>query len=99
MVELTSQPMSSLRPSANLNIIDESGLIELPATQASKASFPPGCNVWIYSNELVPFSNMLDGSYDAFTSSQHDCDHVVYERKVQSIFLGDVFSASRKFLY
>lgn len=33
------------------NKMDESELMELPAAQASKASFPPGCFVWIHSNE------------------------------------------------
>jgi hypothetical protein len=64
----------------------ESDLIELPTTQASKATFPPGCCVWI-----LPASHG-DG-----------CDvHqelVMSDGRVMSVFLGDVFSSSRKIYY
>ena len=68
------------------DIMEESDLIELPTTQASKATFPPGCCVWI-----LPASHG-DG-----------CDvHqelVMSDGRVMSVFLGDVFSSSRKIYY
>jgi len=77
--------------------MDEADLVELPAAQASKAQFPPGCCVWIHSDELVP-SGTLNRSNGALTAPQFR-DYNVREGKVQSVYLGDVFSSSRKFFY
>ncbi len=66
--------------------MDESDLIELPTTQASKASFPPGCCVWI-----LP-------SCETHESDVHQ-DLVMSEGKVLSVFLGNVFSSSSKIYY
>jgi len=74
--------------------MDESDLMELPPSQSSKASFPPGCNVWIHSNELLPRS-VLDTS----AGGEESQDFAVHEGTVCFVFLGDVFSISRKFYY
>ena len=71
-------------------LMDGSDLIELPTTQASKATFPPGCCVWILP--AISCESHGDG-----------CDvHqelVMSEGKVLSVFLGDVFSSSSKIYY
>lgn len=74
----------------------EADLVELPATQAFKAYFPPGCCVWVHSNESMPSTSTFDRS--TVSTPQH-WDNTVYEGKVQSVYLGDVFSFTRKFYY
>jgi hypothetical protein len=71
------------------DITEESDLIELPTTQASKATFPPGCCVWILP--AISCQSHGDG-----------CDVpelVMSDGKVLSVFLGDVFSSSSKIYY
>lgn len=71
------------------DIMEESDLIELPTTQASKATFPPGCCEWILP--AISCQSHGDG-----------CDVpelVMSDGKVLSVFLGDGFSSSSKIYY
>ncbi|KAL7548683.1 hypothetical protein ACHAWF_011957 [Thalassiosira exigua] len=79
--------------------MDESELVELPATQASKTSFPPGCRVWIHSSDLAPASAPSAWDYDAREHAAAAWDCEVREGTVRVACLGDVFSASRTFYY
>ena len=83
MIPNVRTELSVSKDGENLNTISESDLVPLPSAHAAKAPFPPGCCVWV--NYAKP---------PELLSRQ-----LVSEGQVQSIFMGDVFSAVKKFFY
>ncbi|KAL3773060.1 hypothetical protein ACHAW5_000477 [Stephanodiscus triporus] len=78
----------------SVDIVEESDLVELPATQASKATFPPGCCVWI-----LPKSPCENHGDRCDVNQKNYQDLIMSDGKVLSVFLGDVFSSSCKRYY
>ena len=71
-------------------MVVDSDLMELPAGQASKAVFPPGCRVWIHASDPSEYCSL---------KNEWGQEYEIRDGVVQSLYLSDVFLASRKIYY